>query len=661
MAENSSDPRPSASPADLPPDLAPHPDDAAGAGTRETEQLTVVELDTATEIVVDAPAELVPQLPVELVTDVDQVPELITPQVPDPRAVAAADEGTGGSSPPDPAADVGGADPEPGSDTEPGTATDATATDATARAATPGTVPEPPASPDIPSPGPAGPPPSPEVPDVPDLPDGPHGPETGASSEVPPVPQVLNAAPAPPAPAAAPAAASSASGPGTSGDRSPKPSRPGRPGGRAGRPGGPRTSSAPMTTPTGVVEPTAPPVDPHLWGRIDEHGVVYVRTAAGERVIGNWQAGDNEAGLAHFGRRFDDFATEIAVLEARLASGTGDPKATKQQALVLRDSVDTLAAIGDLDGAAARLETVIGAADLAIAGASQARHIARANAIKAKEALCAEAEELAESTQWKATGDRLKSIVDEWRQIRGIDRKTDDALWKRFAKARDTFTRRRGSHFAELDKQRTAAKETKEALIARAEELSNATDWNDTAAAYRGLMAEWKAAGRAPRDVEDELWTRFRAAQEAFFSRRNQTFSERDAEFQANAAKKERLLAEAEKIDVSAGVERAKAALRSVQERWEAAGKVPRERIREFDSRLRAVEERVKSADERHWRRSDPEQSARVEQFRSRAEQYRAQAAKARAAGDERRAREADEQAEQWEVWLQAAREAGER
>ena len=206
---------------------------------------------------------------------------------------------------------------------------------------------------------------------------------------------------------------------------------------------------------------------PHLWGRIDEAGVVYVTTAAGERAIGNWQAGDDEAGLQHFGRRFDDFSTEIALLEARLASGTGDPKATKTQAVALRESVETLSAIGDLDTAAIRLEIVIGAADAAIAGASHARTAARAAAVKAKEALCVEAEELAESTQWKATGDRLKAIVEEWRTIRGIDRKTDDALWKRFAKARDTFTRHRGSHFAELDKQRGAAKEAKEALIAQ--------------------------------------------------------------------------------------------------------------------------------------------------------------------------------------------------
>ncbi len=445
--------------------------------------------------------------------------------------------------------------------------------------------------------------------------------------------------------------------------------RGGRPGGPGGRPGG--QGGRPTPTPhaphgshgshTAVVEPIVEPIDPHLWGRIGDDGVVYVTTAAGERAIGNWQAGDVEAGLAHFGRKFDDFSTEIALLEARLASGTGDPKATKAQAIALRESVDTLPAIGDLDGAAARLETVIGAADAAIAGASQARTAARAAAIKAKEALCAEAEGLAESTQWKATGDRLKAIVEEWRTIRGIDRKTDDALWKRFAKARDTFTRHRGSHFAELDKQRSAAKEAKEALIARAEALSDATEWGETAAAYRGLMEEWKAAGRAPRDVEDALWARFRAAQEKFFSRRNKTFSDRDAEFEANAAIKEKLLAEGETIDPAKGLDAAKAKLRSIQERWEAAGKVPRDRIRELDTRLRAIEDRVKSADDRHWRRTDPETSARVEQFRARVESYRSQAAKARAAGDDRKARDAEEQAAQWEEWLRTAQSAVDR
>ena len=425
---------------------------------------------------------------------------------------------------------------------------------------------------------------------------------------------------------------------------------PGMPGGRAGSP---RSNVGPVKAIT--IEPTVEPTDPHKWGRIDETGVAYVYGPLGERAVGNWQAGDVEAGLAHFARRFDDFATEIALLETRLATGSGDPKATRTHAIELRESVDTLSGIGDLDSAAARLEIVIGAADAAIAGASTARAAARAAAVAAKESLCVEAERLAESEQWKATGDRLKEIVDEWRTIKGIDRKTDDALWKRFAKARDTFTRHRGTHFADLDKQRGAAKEAKEVLIARAEALSESTEWGKTAGEYRTLMEEWKASGRAPRDVEDALWDRFRAAQEKFFSHRNQTFSERDQEFETNAAVKDRLLAEAEKISAATGLDAAKAALRSIQERWEAAGKVPRERIKEFDSRLRAVEDKIRSAEDSHWRRTDPETSARIEQFRSRANSYRAQAAKARAGGNERKAKEAEAQATQWEEWLAAA------
>ena len=409
------------------------------------------------------------------------------------------------------------------------------------------------------------------------------------------------------------------------------------------------------------MEPTVDPVDPHLWGRIDDDGVVYVRTASGERVIGNWQAGDAEAGLAHFGVEFDDFATEIALLEARLATGTGDPRQTKQHATTLRESVDTLNAIGDLDTAAARLETVIGAADAAIAGASAARAKARADAVAAKERLCTEAEELAESSQWKSAGDRFKAIVDEWRSIKGIDRKTDDALWKRFARARDTFTRNRGSHFAELDKQRGAAREVKESLIKRAEALADSSDWGETATAYRGLMGEWKAAGRAPREIEDELWDRFRAAQERFFARRNQTFATRDAEYDTNAAAKEKLLAEAKSIDPDRDLDAAKSALRSIQERWEAIGKVPRERIRELDSRLKAIEDRVRTVSDAQWRRTDPATAARVEQFRVRAQSFRDQAARARAAGDERRAAEAEEQAATWEQWLETAQSSVQR
>ncbi|MEO7126219.1 MAG: DUF349 domain-containing protein [Nakamurella sp.] len=436
------------------------------------------------------------------------------------------------------------------------------------------------------------------------------------------------------------------------------PAKPGMPG---RRPGPAAVVAAPATSPAAadiLVAPSVIPVDPHQWGRIEADGAVFLKTQSGERKIADWQAGDAESGLAHFGRRFDDFSTEIALLEARLANGSGDAKTTKSQAVSLKESIDTLAALGDFNAAASRLDAVIKDADVAIGAASAARAAARASAVAAKEALCAESELLATSTQWKQSGDRLKAIVAEWRAIRGIDRKTDDTLWKRFSRARDSFTRARGSHFAELDKLRLAAQDEKEKLIKKAEALSTSREWRDTAVAYRDLMNEWKAAGRAPRDVEDKLWDRFRAAQEGFFARRNEVMAERDSEFEANAEAKQKLLVEVEQIDVTSGLEEAKRKLRSVQERWEAAGKVPREQMQDLDGRLRRVEDQVRQASEAEWKRSDPEALARVEQFRVKVDHFRAQATKARAAGNERKATEAEQQAATWEEWLKTAQNA---
>lgn len=399
--------------------------------------------------------------------------------------------------------------------------------------------------------------------------------------------------------------------------------------------------------------------EPGRWGRVGDDGTVYVRVGGGERTVGSWQAGDPSEGLAHYARRFDDVLTEVELIEARLATGTGDPKHAMSSIKQLRQSLHEVHAVGDLDGLAAMLDYLRGRAEGALGEAKAAREQARQAAVARKTALVEEAEQIAnEATQWKAAGDRLRTILDEWKTIRGVDRKTDDALWKRFGKARDAFNRRRGSHFAELDRQRGAAKTRKEEIVAEAEQLADSDDWGPTASRFKQLMNDWKAAGRAPKDVDDVLWQRFRAAQDAFFAKRSAAFNERDSELVANARRKEELLAEAERIDPAAGLEAARAALLRIQERWEAIGRVPREQVRELEGRLRAVEERVRSAVDAAWRRSDPEAQARVSQFRERVEQFEAQAAKARAAGDQRRAKQAEAQAAQWREWLAAAEQA---
>jgi Domain of Unknown Function (DUF349) len=433
------------------------------------------------------------------------------------------------------------------------------------------------------------------------------------------------------------------------GNDSPKPApRPGpRPGPRPVSPG-PRPTAHPVAA--------HPTTNPHQFGRVDDDGTVWLISSAGERVVGSWQAGDREAAFAHFGRRFDDLSTEVTLMEERLASGSGDARKIKANASALAETLPTACVLGDVDALAARLAGLLELADATAAADRSRREEHRATQTARKEALAAEAEDLAtSSTQWKAAGDRMRAILDEWKTITGLDRKVDDALWKRYSAARETFNRRRGSHFAELDRERSGIRQAKERLCEQAEELSDSTDWTATSAEFRKLLTEWKAAGRATRDVDDALWRRFKAAQDSFFTARNAATAEKDAELRTNATAKEALLAEAEKLDTS-NLDAARAALRSIADKWDAIGRVPRERSAELERRLRAVEKKVRDAGEADW--SDPQAQARAEQFRTRAEQYEQQAQKAAAAGRTKEAEEAKANAEQWRQWADAAAEA---
>lgn len=383
------------------------------------------------------------------------------------------------------------------------------------------------------------------------------------------------------------------------------------------------------------------------WGRIDDDGTAYVRTVDGERAIGSWQAGDKEAGIAFYQLRYQDLAAEIQLLERRLESGAGDPAATQASAAALKEQLSSAAVIGDLAALDTRLDAVIAAADEKAGAAAAAREQARADAIAAKEALVAEAEQIAESaTSWKASGDRLRAIVEEWRQIKGVDRKTDDGLWKRFAAARDAFGRRRGQHFAQLDAERSSVKEAKERLIARAEELSTSSDWKETTAAMRELMADWKAAGRAGRDAEDALWTRFRAAQDAFFTRRASTFAERDAEQLENQKRKQDVIARAEALDI-ADPKAAQSALRDLQVQYDGIGHVPRDAMRRLDDRMRAAEQRVRDAIDAEWRQTSTESNPFLAAMRERLAEAEQKLERARKSGDPARMKKAEEEVAQ--------------
>jgi hypothetical protein len=380
------------------------------------------------------------------------------------------------------------------------------------------------------------------------------------------------------------------------------------------------------------------------FGRVDEDGNVYVKTSAGERVVGSWQAGTPDEGLAHFARRYEGVVTEVNLIETRLVSGVGDAQHSLVRIKELRGELEEPHCVGDIDGLIDRLEKLSVTAEAKVGEVHAARSAARAEAVARKTSLVEEAEQLAaDSTSWKVAGDRLKEILDEWKTIRGVDRKSDGELWKRYATARDAFTRRRGAHFATLDASRKQAQGRKEELVTEAETLSASTEWAPTAARLKDLMTEWKAAPRASKEVEQRLWERFRAAQDAFFARRSEVFSARDAEQKVALDRRHELLAQAEALDVDADPKAAQARLREIQAQWHDAGRVPRESAGGLDRRLRQVEDKVRQAMDVAWRRTAPSENPLLAQMREQVAEAEARLHRAQAAGDAKRVREAEQ------------------
>jgi hypothetical protein len=385
-----------------------------------------------------------------------------------------------------------------------------------------------------------------------------------------------------------------------------------------------------------------------------------VRTAEGERQIGSWQAGSPDEALAFFQRKFASLETEVTLIEQRITTTDLSPAQAQSTIERLQASVQDARAVGDLDGLKARLDALTDQVGHRREEARAAREQARAEAREIKERIVAEAERIVtEATHWKISGERMRQLLEEWKAAPHADRAVETALWKRFSAARNAFTKRRKAYFAGLEGERETARARKEKLCGQAEELASSTDWGATASAFRDLMRSWKEAGRAGRADEEALWSRFKTAQDQFFQARTSVYSAKEAELREHAEVKTQLLAEAEALLPATDLRAARIAMRSIQERWEKAGSVPRDARDRLESGLRRVEDALREAEDTQWRRSNPEALARaqgtVAQIRAAIDQLEKQLAKAQANGDTKAEQEAADALSARRAWLAEA------
>lgn len=407
------------------------------------------------------------------------------------------------------------------------------------------------------------------------------------------------------------------------------------------------------------------------FAEVSAEGVVTLLDGDEKVEVGQVPDASEEDALAYYVRKYDEVMTQLQLLRQRL-----DTDVANQELEKTLNQIDELIGARQMVGNMTKLRDFSKQLREQLAERRAKQQAAREQAITeqqaAREKIVERAEKLAEQdpdkTQWKHSTAQMRHLFDEWRDVQKsgprLSRATEDALWKRFRSARNTFEKNRRAFFSQLDARNAEAKKAKEDLIARAEALQDSTDWGPTTLKYRDLMNEWKKSPRASRKDDDALWTRFRAAQDVFFQARDAANAEVDREYEANLKVKEQILQEAQQHLPFKNLETARKVMQDVRKRWDDAGRVPRKDMSRMEGEMSKLERAFNDLEQEHWRKTDPETKARTDsalvQLEESIAQLEADLAAAQEAGDEKKITAAQEALDARRQWLDVVRAAGE-
>ena len=396
------------------------------------------------------------------------------------------------------------------------------------------------------------------------------------------------------------------------------------------------------------------------FGRVDDNGNIFVVDAGVERLIGSQPELTPENALALYVKKYDDLAASVRLLEQRVKAKADAKSINKSAEKIIVDLKEPMA-IGDLASLRERV-TAVQISIASLLAESVEKHAEEVKAaLIAREEIVLQAEKIAtqdpQKTNYKQASAKMLELFTAWQALQKtstkVSKKAADDLWHRFSKARNTFDSNKRSYFSSQDALVKASKNAKSDLVAKAEAL--VVKGADAAVAYRELLEAWKTLPKTKTKADDSLWAKFKAAGDAIYAAKSAKVESDNIAFAANLKIKLELLEEAEKIDVS-NLESAKTAMKSIQARWEKAGKVPRDSIRTIDDRLKAVEQKIKGIEQENWRKTDPATIDRTNSVRSQLEssiaKLEAELAQAQQSNDAGKIAKATEALETKKAWL---------
>jgi Domain of Unknown Function (DUF349) len=213
---------------------------------------------------------------------------------------------------------------------------------------------------------------------------------------------------------------------------------------------------------------------------------------------------------------------------------------------------------------------------------------------------------------WNKLTDETIALQEEWKNTGWARKKDNDEAWNEFRGLCDLFFERRGKFMGERRSGYKDNRVKKEALIAKAKELQDSTDWKNTTEVFKKLQADWKGVGAAdPRD-EMKLWQQFRSASDHFFKNKKEHTSTIAQEQVGNLEKKEELLKEIEEFQLTGQKAEDLKYLKEFSERWHSVGFIPKDNLKDIIDRY------TKALDSKYGSINAEREEQEMNRFRSR-------------------------------------------
>lgn len=209
----------------------------------------------------------------------------------------------------------------------------------------------------------------------------------------------------------------------------------------------------------------------------------------------------------------------------------------------------------------------------------QYREVENVNLVKKKE-LIAQIEVLAQEkvnshAAWLGQIVKLEALRNEFFKTGKVPSEVNEATWTEFKNAVRSFNVLKNSFYKDIKKDQNDNLSKKQALVAKAIELKESTDFVTTTPLMKQIQEEWKTIGHVPRKFSDKLWTEFRAACNEYFEKVKEQKTEVNTEELEAFEKKKEYLETLKSFEL---IGEHKADLDGIKvhiETWKSFGKVP--------------------------------------------------------------------------------------